>query len=170
MAGSLPTTTAVKPILLTLPTPTGSVCFLDLFNLGLSCAVACILPAAVLREHLCVPAILHHLQLNFYSYKRSILLSVSLLTCISGSSSSGSAASMTAAELKQRLEKKATFEAAVKELKAKLQDSSVPEPALVELLQLCSRVATLLKTRYANPAFFRAGSDLFRVAIVSSTV
>jgi hypothetical protein len=75
---------------------------------------------------------------------------------------------MTAAELKQRLEKKATFEAAVKELKAKLQDPSVPEPALVDLLQLCSRVATLLKTRYANPAFFRAGSDLFRVAIVSS--
>jgi hypothetical protein len=77
---------------------------------------------------------------------------------------------MTAAELKQRLEKKATFEAAVKELKARLQDPNVPEPALAELLQLCSRVATLLKTLYANPAFFRAGSDLFQAAIVSAHV
>jgi hypothetical protein len=74
---------------------------------------------------------------------------------------------MSAAALKQRLEKKATFETAMKELKAQLQDPSVPEAALAELLQLCNRVATLLKTRYANPAFFRAGSDLFQVAIVS---
>lgn len=85
----------------------------------------------------------------------------------SSKSTSDGAASMTAAALKQRLEKKATFEAAVKELKAQIQDPSLPEPAVAELLQLCSRVATLLKTRYANPAFFRAGLDLFKVAIVS---
>ncbi|WIA22749.1 hypothetical protein OEZ86_009706 [Tetradesmus obliquus] len=76
---------------------------------------------------------------------------------------------MTAAALKQHLEKKATFEAAVKELKAQIQDPSLPEPAVAELLQLCSRVATLLKTRYANPAFFRAGLDLFKVAIACAS-
>lgn len=85
------------------------------------------------------------------------------MTCINGNSS---AVSVTTAELKQLVEKKATFEAAVRELKAKLQDPRLPEPALAELLQLSSRVATLLKTRYANPAFFRAGSDLFKAAIV----
>ncbi|KAF6265544.1 ABI3-interacting protein 2-2 [Scenedesmus sp. NREL 46B-D3] len=84
------------------------------------------------------------------------------MTCINGNSS---AVSVTTAELKQLVEKKATFEAAVRELKAKLQDPRLPEPALAELLQLSSRVATLLKTRYANPAFFRAGSDLFKAAI-----
>lgn len=75
-----------------------------------------------------------------------------------------------AAELKKRLEKKATFEAAVKDLNSRLQSPGVQEPALVELLELCSRVHALLKARYSNPAFFRAGLDLYKTAIVSSSL
>jgi hypothetical protein len=73
-----------------------------------------------------------------------------------------------AADLKQRLERKATFEAAVKELTAAVQAPS-SQPAAAEALELVPRVHTLLKARYSNPAFWSAGLGLFRAAQVCST-
>jgi hypothetical protein len=80
---------------------------------------------------------------------------------------------MTASQdLKQRLERKATFEAAVKELtcavKALSPSDTVASAAATAgaELDLVPRVHTLLKARYSNPAFWKAGLELFKAVQV----
>lgn len=65
--------------------------------------------------------------------------------------------------LKQRLERKATFEAAVKELTTAVRATSDTPPAALDLVP---RVHTLLKARYSNPAFWKAGLELFKAVEV----
>lgn len=60
-------------------------------------------------------------------------------------------------ELKQRLEKRATFEAAVKDLTQAVRAQAGADESLYTLVP---RVHTLLKARYSNPAFWKAGLDL----------
>lgn len=80
---------------------------------------------------------------------------------------------MTASQdLKQRLERKATFETAVQELTSAvkaLSSSDTPTAAAVSQLDLVPRVHTLLKARYSNPAFWKAGLELFRAAQVGTS-
>lgn len=61
-------------------------------------------------------------------------------------------------DLKQRLERKATFEAAVKELTGAHSDAAA--------LDLVPRVYTLLKARHTSPAAWKAGLELFRAVQV----
>jgi hypothetical protein len=61
-------------------------------------------------------------------------------------------------DLKQRLERKATFEAAVKELTGAHSDAAA--------LELVPRVYTLLKARHTSPAAWKAGLELFRAVQV----
>lgn len=61
-------------------------------------------------------------------------------------------------DLKQRLERKTTFEAAVKELTGAHSDSAA--------LELVPRVYTLLKARHTSPAAWKAGLELFRAVQV----
>jgi hypothetical protein len=69
---------------------------------------------------------------------------------------------MTASlDLKQRLERKATFEAAVKELTFAVQALSTADSPTALNADLVTRVHTLLKARYSNPAFWKAGLELF---------
>lgn len=80
---------------------------------------------------------------------------------------------MTASQdLKQRLERKVTFEAAVKQLTCDvkaLSPSDTPAAAAAAAeLDLVPRVHTLLKARYSNPAFWKAGLELFRAVQVST--
>ena len=74
-------------------------------------------------------------------------------------------------DLKQRLERKATFEAAVKELTQAVKDlspSSAEATATAAGFELVPRVHTLLKARYSNPSFWKAGLELFKAAQVST--
>jgi hypothetical protein len=84
------------------------------------------------------------------------------------------AAAATAADLKQRLEKKATFEGALKQLAAALSSSAPAAAAQLpqhaqqqhrsDLLALVPRVHALLRARYSNPVYWTAGLQLFQVA------
>jgi hypothetical protein len=74
-------------------------------------------------------------------------------------------------DLKQRLERKATFEAAVKQLTCAVRalgPSHTPAAAAAAELDLVPRVHTLLKARYSNPAFWKAGLELFSAVQVST--
>jgi hypothetical protein len=74
---------------------------------------------------------------------------------------------MTASlDLKQRLERKATFEAAVKELTFAVQALSTADSPTALNADLVTRVHTLLKARYSNPAFWKAGLELFNAVQV----
>lgn len=74
---------------------------------------------------------------------------------------------MAVPDLRKQLERKATFEPAVKALRVQLQQPSTQEADLEQLLDCCSRVNTLLKARYSNVGFWKAGLELYRAAIVS---
>lgn len=69
-------------------------------------------------------------------------------------------------DIKQRLERKATFEAAVKELTCAVQALSAADSPTALNADLVARVHTLLKARYSNPAFWKAGLDLFKAVQV----
>jgi hypothetical protein len=69
------------------------------------------------------------------------------------------------AELRARLEKKATFEAALREL-SELCASSPGDQQWGELYPLVARSHQLLKTRYTNPNFHRLGERLFSACLV----
>jgi len=73
-------------------------------------------------------------------------------------------------DLKQRLERKATFEAAVKDLTCAIKALGTADtPATAADLTLVPRVHTLLKARYSNPAFWKAGLELFKAVQVGCT-
>jgi hypothetical protein len=72
-------------------------------------------------------------------------------------------------DLKQRLEKKSTFEAALDELLRAVQACSA-EADLQQQLPLVKRCFTLLKTRYSNVAWWRKGLTLFMACKVGSTM
>jgi hypothetical protein len=67
-------------------------------------------------------------------------------------------------DIKQRLEKKATFSAAVQELIIALQEQQA-DPT--EYLPLVTRCHALLKARYSSPVVWRLGKSLFTAAAVS---
>lgn len=69
--------------------------------------------------------------------------------------------------MRKQLEKKATFETAVRALRSQLQHPSTPEADVEQLVDCCSRVNTLLRARYSNVSFWKAGLELYRAAIVS---
>ena len=71
-----------------------------------------------------------------------------------------------AADIKQRLEKKGTFEQALSDLRLQLQAPREAEQ-LQQLLPLVTRTHTLLKTRYSNIAFWKQGQHLFETCRVS---
>jgi hypothetical protein len=73
------------------------------------------------------------------------------------------------ADLKQRLEKKGTFEAALAELLQAVQACSA-EADLQQLLPLVKRAFTLLKTRYSNVAWWRKGLNLFVACKVGASM
>lgn len=67
----------------------------------------------------------------------------------------------TLEELKQQLEKKGTFSAAVAGLKELVKQARNQPRCSPDLLQVVTRCHTLLKARYTNPAFWKAGQALF---------
>eukprot|EP00878_Enallax_costatus_P002103 GHUV01002270.1.p1 GENE.GHUV01002270.1~~GHUV01002270.1.p1 ORF type:complete len:347 (+),score=121.21 GHUV01002270.1:142-1182(+) len=71
---------------------------------------------------------------------------------------------MAVQDMRKQLEKKATFESAVKSLRAQLQQPTTSEADLGELLDCCNRVNTLLKARYSSISFWNAGLDLYKAA------
>ncbi len=75
---------------------------------------------------------------------------------------------MTASQdLRQRLERKATFEAAVKELTCAVKAAGTQADFHADLV---ARVHTLLKARYSNPAFWKAGLELFKAVQVCAVL
>ena len=64
------------------------------------------------------------------------------------------------AELRLLLEKRATFERAVRALRAAVVDGTPDGQAV---MQLATRVHVLLRTRYSGVGYWRAGHDLFAV-------
>jgi hypothetical protein len=69
------------------------------------------------------------------------------------------------AELRARLEKKATFEASMKQL-CDLCDKGPSDRDWKELFPVVIRAHTLLKTRYSNPSFHRQGEKLCSACLV----
>ena len=68
-------------------------------------------------------------------------------------------------DIRKRLQKKATFEAALADLQRQLRD----DPTLAgqdAVFDLIKRISVLLKTRYTWPAFWRAGRSVFETAKV----
>ena len=72
-------------------------------------------------------------------------------------------------DIRRRLQKKATFEAALADLQKQLRDN----PTLAgqdAVFDLIKRISTLLKTRYTSPAFWRAGRSVFETAKVGDVL
>ena len=72
-------------------------------------------------------------------------------------------------DIRKRIQKKATFEAALADLQRQLRD----DPTLAgqdAVFDLIKRISILLKTRYTSPAFWRAGRSVFETAKVGDTL
>ena len=81
-------------------------------------------------------------------------------------------------DIRARLGKRSTFEGAAGELTSlllqrarcrQLDAAHAPEPLDAEAFQAVQRCATLLRTRYTSPAFWRAAQLLFQTAIAAAT-
>jgi len=70
-------------------------------------------------------------------------------------------------DLKQRLERKATFAAAVKDMTCAIKALTADTASAAAVLERVPRVHTLLKARYSNPAFWKAGLELFNAVQAS---